>query len=274
MLTRAAEAVPIAQFWHSTKFVSRNLPAAQETHAALEPSGTVPSLHAVHSVALFPVETEPGRVEHSLHAIAAKRSVYAKNLPGMQSLHVLFPAPLVTWPGSQSAHTVNALDEVIFPIPHVLHTTVVVGGVSASRYIPGRQSAHDVSPSPLVNLPSAHVEQALSTRAAEAVPMTQSWHTKFASRNFPAAQETHAALEPSGFLPVTHATQIVALFAVETEPGTSEHSLHTVAVLRSVNAKNLPGMQSLHTLVPAPLVTWPGSQSAHTVSLLDDVIVP
>ena len=86
----------------------------------------------------------------------------------------------------------------------------------------------------------------------------------------------HVALLKSGTFGAMHATHSVALFAVATEPGTlpSEHSLHAIAEERSVDAKYLPGMQSLHTLVPAPLVTWPGSQSAHTVSLLDDVIVP
>ena len=215
-------------------------------------------------------------LEHSLHTIAVERSAAAKNLPGLQSLHTLVPPPFVTWPGSQSAHTVNALDEVIVPIPHVLHTTMEAGRVSASRYFPGKQSMQEVRPVLLVYRPSAHVGQAMLTRAADAVPFAQFWHSKFASRNFPAAQETHAALEPSGFLPVTHATQIVALFAVATEPETmpSEQGLHAIAEERSVDAKYLPGMQSLHTLVPSPLVTWPGSQSAHTVSLLDDVIVP
>ena len=194
LLTRAAEAVPIAQFWQSIKFVWRNFPAAQDTHAALEPSGTVPVSHAVHSVALFPVETEPRMLEHSLHTIAVERSAAAKNLPGLQSLHTLVPPPFVTWPGSQSAHTDNALDEVIVPIPHVLHTTMEAGRVSASRYFPGKQSMQEVKPVLLVYRPSAHVGQAMLTRAAEAVPIAQFWHSiKFVSRNMPAAQETHAA---------------------------------------------------------------------------------
>ena len=158
---------------------------------------------------------------------------------------------------SLAAEVAEARKSITLAIRRATSAEARIASLKARCERHGRQSAHDVSPSPLVNLPSAHVEQALSTRAAEAVPMTQSWHTKFASRNFPAAQETHAALEPSGFLPVTHATQIVALFAVETEPGTSpsEQCLHAVAEERSVAAKYWPGMQSLHVLFPVPLVT-------------------
>jgi len=88
--------VPIAQFWQAIKFVWRNFPAAHDTHAAFEPSGTVPMLHDKQTVALFPVETEPGTSEQSLHVVAEERSVDAKYLPGIQSWHTLVPAPLVT----------------------------------------------------------------------------------------------------------------------------------------------------------------------------------
>ena len=121
--------------------------AAQGVHTSCCSCATLPSAQVSHTSAI----------------------VFGLNIPSEQDTHAFLSA-FGTWPDPQAVHIV-AFDSVeTLPVPHILHSVVVDGSVSASRYVPGRQSAHDVSPSPLVNLPSAHVEQANGMRRLRSWP--------------------------------------------------------------------------------------------------------